>query len=148
MKLGRGTFFDTFAGTCTDADMELFLATSFEPQKVMAELLDPLSQFLIIEQEGTPIGYSRLLGESPTRVELVRFYMDKTAIGTGAAHVLMESTLELAKCLEYTEVYLGVWEKNFRAQRFYEKWGFTRSGEKVFMVGADPQVDWQYERKL
>ena len=148
VTIGRRTFFDTFVGTCTDADMQLFLDTSYAPQKVQAELEDPNSRFLILEDETGPIGYSRLLGVSTESVELVRFYMEQRAIGTGAAHRLMQDTLDLARQLQYQHVFLGVWEKNFRAQKFYEKWGFLKSGEKVFMVGEDPQTDWQYERRL
>jgi len=148
VDLGRSTFFETFEGTCTDQDMQLFLDTSYHPKKVASELAGEHSTFLIIEDSEGPAGYSRLLGESAQRVELVRFYMDKRAIGTGAAHKLMQHSLDLASERGYSEICLGVWEKNFRAQRFYEKWGFAKTCEKVFMVGADPQVDWQYERRL
>ena len=60
----------------------------------------------------------------------------------------MERTLELARELGYLRIYLGVWEKNFRAQKFYAKWGFEKTGEKIFMVGTDAQVDWYYSREL
>ncbi len=148
VELGKRTFFDTFAGTCSDADMELFLATSYAEVKLESELSDPLSRFLVLEDGSGPLGYSRILGEESGRVELVRFYMAQRAIGTGAAHPLMETTLDLAKELGYTKIYLGVWEKNYRAQKFYGKWDFLKTGEKIFMVGTDPQVDWQYEREL
>lgn len=148
VELGRRTFFDTFVGTCTDEDMQLFLDSSFAETKVEQELRHPLSRFLLLEDGFSTLGYSRLMGETGVRVELVRFYLVQQAIGTGAAHVLMEDTLELARTLNYREVFLGVWEKNFRAQRFYEKWGFRKTGEKIFPVGNDPQVDWQYERSL
>ncbi len=148
VEVGRRTFFETFVGTCTDEDMALFLETSYDPAKVEAELREPLSRFLLMEDEAGPLGFTRLMGEDGGRVELVRFYMEERAIGTGAAHRLMEETLDLARSLGYQDVYLGVWEKNIRAQRFYEKWGFAKVAEKVFMVGTDPQVDWQYERQL
>ncbi len=148
VDLGRRTFFETFVGTCSDEDMDLFLATSYSPEKVEAELKDPLSRFLILEDLHGPLGFTRIQGDTPDRVELVRFYMEQRAIGTGAAHILMEGTLELARGLGYSQVYLGVWEKNFRAQKFYMKWGFLKTGEKIFMVGTDPQVDWYYEREL
>lgn len=148
VTLGRRTFFETFVGTCTDEDMALFLDTSFAPAKVSGELAEPLSRFLILEDDQGPIGYSRLMGESETRVELVRFYMEQRAIGTGAAHTLMRDTLDLARQLGYREVHLGVWEKNLRAQKFYEKWGFVKAGEKIFVVGNDPQTDWDYKRSL
>lgn len=148
VTLGRRTFFDTFVGTCSDEDMVLFLETSFAPDKLARELSHPLSRFLIWEDSDGPCGYSRIMGESPVRVELVRFYMDQRAIGTGAAHKLMEDTLSLARQRGYIDIYLGVWEKNFRAQNFYRKWGFEKTSEKVFMVGSDAQIDWQFERKL
>jgi GNAT superfamily N-acetyltransferase len=148
VDLGRRTFYDTFVGACSEEDMQLFLDTSYAPAKLEQELRDPLSRFLILEEAALPLGYSRLMGESTIRVELVRFYLVQQAIGTGAAHVLMTATLDLARQLGYREIYLGVWEKNYRAQRFYEKWGFQKTGEKIFPVGNDPQIDWQYERTL
>jgi GNAT superfamily N-acetyltransferase len=148
VELGRKTFFDTFVGTCSDEDMQQFLDTSYAAEKVAGELAEPRSRFLIYEDEQGVAGYSRLMGETATSVELVRFYMLARVFGTGAAHKLMEDTLGLARELGYRHVYLGVWEKNFRAQRFYEKWGFEKTGEKVFLVGNDAQTDWCYERKL
>jgi ribosomal protein S18 acetylase RimI-like enzyme len=38
-------------------------------------------------------------------------------------------------------VWLGVWERNARAQAFYRKQGFERVGSKVFVVGSDAQTD-------
>ena len=38
-------------------------------------------------------------------------------------------------------MWLGVWERNVRAQAFYRKHGFDRVGSKVFVVGSDPQTD-------
>ena len=151
VALGRRTFFETFTGTCSAEDMQLFLEQSYAPEKVEEELGDPLSRFLILEDELGAIGYSRLFEEEKAEagsVELVRFYMERRAIGNGAAHRLMERTLELARELGYLRIYLGVWEKNFRAQKFYAKWGFEKTGEKIFMVGTDAQVDWYYSREL
>ena len=131
--------------------MTAFLAESYAPAKLSAEIHDPLSRFLISEDNGGPMGYSRLLGqdrEAGGTVELVRFYMEQRAIGTGAAHPLMRASLDLAGELGYKRVILGVWEKNFRAQRFYSKWGFEKTGEKIFMVGSDAQTDWWFELKL
>jgi ribosomal protein S18 acetylase RimI-like enzyme len=45
-------------------------------------------------------------------------------------------------------MWLGVWTKNFRAQEFYRKFGFTKCGEHVFVLGSDPQTDWVMSRSL
>lgn len=151
VEMGRRTFFETFVGTCSEADMDLFLNQSYAPEKLAAELAAPRSYFLILEDELGAMGYSRLFEETEAEagsVELVRFYMEQRAIGTGAAHRLMERSLELARELGFRRMDLGVWEKNFRAQKFYAKWGFQKTGEKIFMLGSDAQVDWQYSREL
>ena len=159
IDIGRRTFFDTFVGTCSEDDMTAFLDQSYARDKLREEILHPLSRFLILEDESGTLGYSRLMGDvaddgddteggDRDAVELVRFYMERRAIGTGAAHTLMQATLDMARDLGYSRVHLGVWEKNFRAQRFYQKWGFLKTGEKVFLVGTDPQIDWSFERYL
>ena len=45
-------------------------------------------------------------------------------------------------------MWLGVWEYNPRAQRFYEKNGFRIVGSHVFVLGEDPQTDLLMQREL
>ena len=41
----------------------------------------------------------------------------------------------------YETIWLGVWERNERAIRFYEKWGFREAGTHDFILGNDVQND-------
>jgi diamine N-acetyltransferase len=160
VKLGRETFFDTFAGTCSDEDMALFLEESFAPEKVAAELAASASYFYLLGHgETAPSGYARLFADPEVSdalpaeyhansIELVRFYLRREAFGSGAAQLLMAHCLAEARRLGYRRIYLGVWEKNLRAQRFYEKSGFQKIAEKIFMVGRDAQTDWYFGREL
>ena len=45
-------------------------------------------------------------------------------------------------------LWLGVWERNGRAQAFYRKWNFCAVGEHVFQLGSDPQTDILMERAV
>ena len=38
-------------------------------------------------------------------------------------------------------IWLGVWTKNGRAIRFYQRWGFTQKGTQPFTLGHDRQTD-------
>ena len=38
-------------------------------------------------------------------------------------------------------MWLGVWERNFRAQKFYRKYGFVDIGAHTFTLGRDHQTD-------
>jgi ribosomal protein S18 acetylase RimI-like enzyme len=40
-----------------------------------------------------------------------------------------------------TRLWLGVWQRNARAQAFYGKHGFRKVGAQIFVVGSDPQTD-------
>ena len=46
------------------------------------------------------------------------------------------------------ELWLGVWERNARAQAFYRKCGFEKVGTQIFVVGTDPQTDHVMMRNL
>lgn len=160
VQLGRETFYDTFVGTCSDEDMDLFLRESFAPAKVDRELRQEGSYFyLVLGENEESLGYARLFADragaatlgpdyAQGAIELVRFYLKRKAFGSGAAQQLMQHCLGEAKRLGFVRIYLGVWEKNYRAQRFYEKCGFAKIGEKIFMVGTDAQTDWYYGRVI
>ena len=45
-------------------------------------------------------------------------------------------------------IWLGVWEYNPRAQRFYEKNGFQFVGRHTFLLGSDPQTDLLMQKEL
>jgi ribosomal protein S18 acetylase RimI-like enzyme len=45
-------------------------------------------------------------------------------------------------------VWLGVWERNPRAIRFYERNGFAAVGDHIFQLGSDPQRDLIMVRRL
>jgi ribosomal protein S18 acetylase RimI-like enzyme len=60
----------------------------------------------------------------------------------------MSTCLHHAKEHGHDRVWLGVWELNARAIAFYEKWGFEKFGEHVFMLGTDPQTDFMMRKKL
>jgi ribosomal protein S18 acetylase RimI-like enzyme len=157
VALGRETFFTAFAGTCRPEDMALFLDESFAPEKVAAELATPRSTFhLLLDESGAAVGYARLY-EDPAppefitlrpALEIVRFYLREAAIGKGYGSFLMEHCLAEARRGGYRSVYLGVWEHNERAQKFYAKHGFVKRGEKIFWVGRDGQTDWYMEKTL
>jgi ribosomal protein S18 acetylase RimI-like enzyme len=74
-------------------------------------------------------------------IELWRFYVDKAWHGQGVAANLMETAEASRRRRGATSLWLGVWQRNARAQAFYRKHGFGKVGSQVFVVGSDPQTD-------
>lgn len=148
--LSRQTFFDTFTGTCTEEDMQQFLQEYFNVEQVKAELCNENDFFFLAEIDGIPAGYLRMMEDYSNfelmkkwkALELKRIYVDKKFHGKGIAQQLINFVESFAKQNEYEVVWLGVWEHNGRAKRFYEKSGFSDSGyTHDFPIGNTPQTD-------
>jgi ribosomal protein S18 acetylase RimI-like enzyme len=45
-------------------------------------------------------------------------------------------------------IWLGVWEHNHQAIKFYTTWGFEKFGDHLFLLGDDPQTDWLMKKEL
>ncbi len=78
----------------------------------------------------------------PHSLEVERIYVAKEFQGTGLGRRLMEEAVRLATEQKKEYIWLGVWEKNERAIRFYEGKGFYRTGSHTFTVGNDGQTDY------
>ena len=154
-ELGARTFRDTFAADNSPDDMAAYLASSFNVARQMAELADPNSTFFIAEVGGVAAGYAMLrAGEAEKGVEgfkpveLVRLYVSGEWLGRGVGEALMRACVDEARRAGHETIWLGVWERNGRAQAFYRKWNFRAVGEHVFQLGSDTQTDILMERAL
>ena len=154
-ELGARTFAETFAAENTPEDMSAYLAQSFTPARLADELADPKATFLLASVEGEAAGYARLYqGEPPSCVtgespmELARLYVARKWLGGGLGRALMQRCVDEARGAGSRVLWLGVWERNLRAQAFYSKWGFTPVGQQVFQLGADAQTDWVMQLPL
>jgi GNAT superfamily N-acetyltransferase len=154
-ELGARTFSETFAADNSPEDMAAYLASSFNVAQQTAELTDTASTFFIAEVGGVAAGYAMLhAGESAEAiegakpVELVRLYASREWLGRGVGEALMRACVDEARQAGHETMWLGVWERNGRAQAFYRKWNFRAVGEHVFQLGADAQTDILMKREL
>ncbi|MBC7878294.1 MAG: GNAT family N-acetyltransferase [Anaerolineales bacterium] len=154
-ELGRKTFYDSFIEHNTPEDMAKYLSGHYSPEIQMSEINDPDTIFLIAEINGIPVGYAKLRGQSRANgiagtnpLELQRIYTLQEYIGKGVGPGLMRESIREAKERGFNSLWLGVWEKNERAIKFYEKWGFKKVGDQIFMLGEDPQTDFTMELSL
>jgi len=153
--VGAETFHDSFAADNTPEDMAAYLSRSFSPEIQERELADSRSKFIIAEDDGEVAGYGHLkLSRVPQAVdarqplEIARFYARKAWLGKGIGAHLMAACLPAAGALCCDALWLGVWEKNIRAIRFYRQWGFGVVGEQEFQLGGDLQKDLVMARNL
>ena len=155
--LAYTTFWDAFAHHPKNApdDLNHYMRQAFSLEQISAELEDDKSIFLIAELDGEPAGYAKIIidsieeGIAATRpIELNRLYSHQQFLGKGIGQALMDACFERAKADGQDVMWLGVWEFNPRAQRFYEKNGFRVVGSHVFQLGEDPQTDLLMQKEL
>ncbi|MGX9791105.1 N-acetyltransferase family protein [Mycobacterium sp. MMS18-G62] len=81
-------------------------------------------------------------------VELSKMYVLPDSHGAGVSAALMTAALQRATEMDAKCVWLGVNQRNERAQRFYAKHGFTINGTKTFRLGAGIENDYVMVRPL
>ena len=155
-ELAERTFRDAFAALNTPEDMDLHCSRSYAPAILAAQIVNPVVHTLVAELDGALIAYAQLRLDDTrpscvavsSAVELQRIYVDRRWHGTGVARSLMSRVIELAAGHGAEALWLGVWERNPRAIRFYQSYGFAEIGDHVFVVGNDPQRDLVMIREL
>ncbi|MFM7487353.1 MAG: GNAT family N-acetyltransferase [Cytophagales bacterium] len=155
LEVAMLSFEETFAPHNTREDMDIFYHDNYTLEKMQQEFRQPNTALFLALDEGSVLGFVRLrkndevkekLGDST--LELQRLYIHPQHQGKRIGSLLMEKALEYAKGLKVDWMWLGVWERNFNAQKFYAKWRFERFGEHTFLHGTDPQIDWLLKRKV
>ncbi|HTQ66232.1 MAG TPA: GNAT family N-acetyltransferase [Puia sp.] len=154
-EMSRQTFYDTFASVNTKENMDKFLREQFTKEKLMAEAGAPGNFFLLAYLNQEPQGYLHLKKsvnpeelQNLAAIEIGRIYAVQKAIGRGVGSSLMQAAIDFAQIKNEEVIWLGVWEHNQKAIKFYLKWGFEKFGEHLFMLGDDPQTDWLMKKNL
>lgn len=146
---------DTFPLACprfiTEGEIAEFTATEFDIEAVKSRLNHPeRHRYLVAEIAGELVGYTYLIvglgeedarrvGIAPGDAYLSKCYVREKMHGTGLAGALLEATL--GQLDAEIPISLGTSIYNKRAQRFYKRHGFKKSGSRKFMVGKHQNQD-------
>jgi len=154
-NIGRQTFSETFAEVNSEENMAKYLEESFAAEKLTSELKNESSYFYLAEIDEKLIGYLKLnTGEAQTEkqdknaLEIERIYVAKEFHGKNIGQELYTRALKTATELNASYIWLGVWEKNFRALSFYTKNGFVQFDTHTFVLGNDTQTDFLMKKDL
>lgn len=147
-EIGIRTFREAFADQNSKEDMQLYLDKAFSTVQVRAELSHPYSSFYFAFKNNLIIGYLKVNFdpeaskiEHEPALELERIYVIEEFQGQKIGQVLFEKALAIAKEKHLNYIWLGVWEKNPGAIRFYKKHGFAEFDAHLFVLGTDEQRD-------
>ncbi len=154
-EIGRQTFSETFSASNTEENMRKYLEEGFSVEKLAAELNDNNAEFYFAELGNRAIGYLKInFGQSQTELqddkalEIERIYVLKEFHGKKVGQLLYDHAIKIAKQKNTEYVWLGVWEENHRAQKFYKKNGFVEFDKHLFKLGNEEQTDIMMKLKL
>ena len=165
IAIARETFVSTFAEQNNPDDFAAYEDTAFTLEIFKKEFDTEGSLFYFAEDEGQLIGYFKLnhnkiphdalntipefeLHKALAMTELERIYLTEATHGKGFAPLMMDEIMQLTKANKSAYIWLGVWEENRKAIKFYQKMGFEKFGEHIFMIGEDAQTDWLMWKKI
>ncbi len=154
-ELSVTTFCDKFAPLNKPEDMDLYLAAEMNEAKLAAELADTENLFLFAQDGNTVVGYAKLRTkerpeglDAQNPIELERLYVRQQHQGKRTGSALMDYCLAYATAKQHDTIWLGVWERNDGAIKFYERYGFKIFGAHPFVLGTDHQTDVMMKRSL
>lgn len=152
--IGR-LFFETFSEQNSEENMRIFLDKAYSEEKLKPEIEDKESETFLAVENQKILGVLKInTGNAETEsglensLEIQRIYILKESKGLGIGTVLMNLAEKKARELGVSFIWLGVWEKNFPAQKFYTDKGFRRFSEHAFVLGDDIQTDFLMKKEL
>lgn len=144
--------------------MARFLRDGYATEKLLREIANPDSRFffLVASGRGTDgterpevagylkvnVGAAQTESVKPNALEVERIYLRRSFQHRGMGRTLIAYAEQIARQEKRDWMWLGVYEHNLVAQRFYARDGFVRVGQHVFQVGDDSQTDFLLAKQL
>ena len=135
--------------------MEAFIATAFTLPSFVQQLSNPDSYFYYAVVDGDTAGYIKLNYnaaqtefQEADALEVERIYVLQAYQGRQIGKQLIDFAIQTATEKKLSYIWLGVWEHNAGAIRFYQNKGFTIFGSHPFMLGNDQQTDLLMRKEL
>ncbi len=148
LNFAKQQFIAFFEGYNSKENLDFYTKSAFTTEKIYSELKNTNSEFYFAKLNSEIIGYLKVnFGEAQTELqdetslELERIYVAKEYQGKKVADLLLLRTIEIAKNKNLNYIWLGVWENNTPAIRFYEKNNFVKFDTHIFKMGSDEQTD-------
>jgi ribosomal protein S18 acetylase RimI-like enzyme len=155
VDLSRKTFLEKFYADNTPENMKEFMDRVYDPEQLKKELLDPLCEFYFMFLNGALAGYLKINQESAqsdirdnSSLEIERLYIDAEFQGKGLGTKFLEKAEHRARELNLQYLWLGVWEKNPDAIRFYTRHGYVQFGSHPVKVGDEMQTDFLMRKEV
>ena len=155
--LGAHVFSITYGHSHTKEDLQSFLNQTFSISAIEHAISDKAESILIASDASKKlVGFAVLtrgtsepcLSHLTNFVEMQRIYVHPEVQGSGIGKLLALKIEDLARQEKFKWMWLTVWDENFKAQKIYERMGYSKVGEGVFPIGGKVTKDWILLKEL
>ena len=148
-SLAIRTYTDAFAHKNKPGVLERYVEHAFAKAHLEKQLLTSDSLWYFLKHNDTIVGYLKLnIGAAQTEfqdqngLEIERIYIDTPYLNRGFGKKGIDFSISQAQKLKKNYIWLGVWEENPDAIRFYKKNGFKITGTHHYDMIAEIQTDY------
>lgn len=137
-RLAQQAFTETFGHLYSQENLAAHLNSSCS-EAFFANALQQGDTILLACDGDTAVGYAKYgavglpVEFHPEDAELHRLYVLQSHQGQGVGARLMDAALAAMSAAPV--IYLGVWEENYKARKFYANYGFEDFGTYLYYVG-------------
>jgi diamine N-acetyltransferase len=155
LVLSRKTFYDAFEHVNNPDDFKAYTAVAFRPENILSQINNPNSAFYFALIDDEKVGYIKINYSSAQTefkdehaVEVERIYVLASQQGKQIGKQMIDFAITKAIADKLNYIWLGVWEHNHSAIRFYEREGFKQFSTHEFWAGNDKQIDLLMKKEL
>jgi ribosomal protein S18 acetylase RimI-like enzyme len=148
-QISEQTFVTAFEKDNDPNDFKNYIENAFALERIKEELSNADSDFFFVYSNNEILGYFKLnvgVAQSDIKqddsIELERIYVLVEYQGLGVGEVFLNHIKNVALKRKKKMLWLGVWEQNIRAIKFYERQGFRKFDTHPYFIGSDEQTDW------
>lgn len=155
INLSKNTFSNAFEKDNNPQDFKKYISEAFSEDSVRQQLRNTNSSYYFVHSTAGVIAYFKTnefdaqseLQENEG-FELERIYVLAEHQGKGIGIQILKKVMALAKEKGKHYLWLGVWERNKRAIKWYQEQGFIKFGTHSFFIGEDEQTDWLMKKMV
>lgn len=147
-ELAIRTYDSAFRHLNQEGVIETYFETAFAKANLASQLANPNSYWYFARVDNEIIAYIKLNTVTAQTeykdahgLEIERIYIDVPYLGKGYGGELVKFAISKARELEKNYIWLGVWEENSGAIKFYKKHGFKIIGTHDYDMIAEIQTD-------
>ena len=141
--LGKKTFEETFADLFSDDELNVYLDTTFNIDKLKSSLLKKENIFGILYYPDKPVGYYKIkMGQhfghlaDPQCIQLQKIYVLRDYLDLRLGKEMLNHILSLEEINKYGLMWLVVLHTNDRAIQFYKVFGFEKLKTYHHTIGS------------